>query len=280
MSSDYGWVDTGYYDTWAPSYSSYEDYGWVDTGYYDTWEPTYDTYTSSSYSDSYSDYGGGYGSGSIGGGSLGYGGGAIGYSTPGYSSSVSSVYAPSNTCTAPNTCNTSYDDHSVFNAPTVVTITDNNNDTYKEEKRRGYDYYDYGYRQPVYTYQPAYYNPTPYVTLSQTPYTGLELGFWGTIAYWSFLVLWCLVAAYLIAVKKVHTRIAKRLQTFLFGDEAIVSHPAYMKNEMPAFAAVSAAIAPQLSTLAEVSRSEVPLSGTHTADTTDPFILSQINRTN
>ena len=40
------------------------------------------------------------------------------------------------------------------------------------------------------------------------PYTGLELGFWGTIAYWGFLVLWCLIAAYLIVVKKVQNKIA------------------------------------------------------------------------
>jgi hypothetical protein len=36
------------------------------------------------------------------------------------------------------------------------------------------------------------------VYLSQIPYTGLDLGTWGTILYWTLLVLWCVAAAYLI----------------------------------------------------------------------------------
>ncbi len=56
-------------------------------------------------------------------------------------------------------------------------------------------------------YVPPAYN-TPYVSLSAVPYTGLELGPYGTVIYWSFLILWCLFAAYLVAVKKVQNNIA------------------------------------------------------------------------
>src|SRR6185369_3712323 len=70
---------------------------------------------------------------------------------------------------------------------------------------------------------PVAYNQTPYIALSAVPYTGLDLGFWGTIAYWGFLVLWCLVAAYLVVVKKVQNRILRSLNSFLFGD-AISTH--------------------------------------------------------
>lgn len=54
---------------------------------------------------------------------------------------------------------------------------------------------------------------TPYITLSSVPYTGLDLGPVGTAVYWSFLMLWSVLAAYLVAVKRVHVS----LYNFLFG---------------------------------------------------------------
>ncbi len=40
--------------------------------------------------------------------------------------------------------------------------------------------------------------PLSFVYLSQIPYTGLELGPWGTALYWIMLILWSLAAAYLV----------------------------------------------------------------------------------
>ncbi len=40
--------------------------------------------------------------------------------------------------------------------------------------------------------------PLAYLYLSQIPYTGLDLGFWGTIVYWIMLIGWSLAAAYLV----------------------------------------------------------------------------------
>jgi hypothetical protein len=57
---------------------------------------------------------------------------------------------------------------------------------------------------------------TPYITLSSVPYTGLDLGPVGTAVYWAFLMLWSVLAAYLIAVKRVHVGIYH----FLFGKTA------------------------------------------------------------
>ncbi|MBC7836172.1 hypothetical protein H7X87_00120 [Acetobacteraceae bacterium] len=59
---------------------------------------------------------------------------------------------------------------------------------------------------------------TPYVTLSSVPYTGLDLGPVGTVVYWSFMVLWCLLAAYLIAIKRVHEAVLASVKGFLFGE--------------------------------------------------------------
>jgi hypothetical protein len=121
----------------------------------------------------------------------------------------------------------------------------------------------YGYA-PCYR-APIAYNTTPYVALSAVPYTGLELGFWGTILYWGFLVLWCLVAAYLIVVKKVQNRVLSALNRFLFGESltpAVAGH----------------AHAPVASTTVY----SAPLAGqavaTSTNDAIDDFIMSQINK--
>jgi len=104
----------------------------------------------------------------------------------------------------------------------------------------------------------VYNNNTPYIALSATPYTGLDLGFWGTVAYYDFLVLWCLVAAYLVVVKKVQNRILNSLNSFLFGS---TTHQV---------ATVSVAPAATVSYSAPVTASKV--------DAIDDFIMSQINR--
>src|SRR3990167_4271163 len=173
----------------------------MDSGYS---QDSYDFYPMDS---GFSDYGysggmGGFTGGwSFGGG--GYGGGS-GYSSV-YAPTNTSVFAPTNTCTATNSCNTT----TQINAPTnIVTNT---------TAAPSYPVYQPVYTQPAPVYtppvyypaqQPIAYNNTPYVTLAAVPYTGLELGFWGTIAYWGFLVLWCLIAAYLIVVKKIQNKIA------------------------------------------------------------------------
>ncbi|MBY0472716.1 hypothetical protein K2Q00_00305 [Patescibacteria group bacterium] len=68
-------------------------------------------------------------------------------------------------------------------------------------------HYNYRYEAPMYV--PL---PTPVVTLSQIPYTGLELGMGGTIAYWAFLFLWAALGAYLLIVKRVQNSIVKYLR--------------------------------------------------------------------
>ena len=110
---------------------------------------------------------------------------------------------------------------------------------------------------PVYN-PPVYYPPqTPYVTLSAVPYTGFELGPVGTAIYWSLLVLWCLIAAYLIAVKKAHVSLARRLNNFLFGSSEVVVTPA-----------------PTV-----VAYASTPLRHAHPVhDATDEFVLSQLSR--
>ncbi len=237
----------------------------------------YDTgyYTPSYYTGGYS-YGGGFTGGwSFGGG---YGGGS--------SSSFSSVYAPTNTCTATNSCNTTYtyDDHSVV--------------TYTSSAPVAYSYPVYQPSYPVYYAQPTYtyayndvcanlsgvqsvvptgytlqngncnYVPTytqqPYVTLAAVPYTGLELGFWGTIAYWGFLVLWCLIAAYLIAVKKIQNKVAA-----WFTGSATQNSAPQKSSDLPSSGALRATPAGQ--TFVK-HNSAALFAGI------DSFILSQINR--
>lgn len=292
---DYGWVDTASYDTWEPSYDSYDDYGWVDTAYYDTWEPEYDyetDYGSYGYEDT---YGGSYGGGSYGGGS--YGGGSFGGGS--FFGSPSYIYQPQPSRPSSNSnTNNNYNNNQNQNINDVdvnVNVGAERDYDRNRDHDRDYDYeYEYDYRNPVVYNPPVYYNPTPYVTLSQVPYTGLELGFWGTIAYWSFLVVWCLIAAYLIAVKKVHTRIAARIKTILFGDDMGVSHPVYATNA-PSLATAGVSnetlgekfsrteIAALASALIEAlegktTRSYEPVAPAVQKDSTDPFILSQINR--
>jgi len=64
-----------------------------------------------------------------------------------------------------------------------------------------------GYVYPVY---PT--NTTPYITLSAVPYTGLDLGPIGDVAYWSLLALMGLLGVYLVGVRKLHRDVAGWMQ--------------------------------------------------------------------
>ncbi|MCC7500473.1 hypothetical protein IT396_01570 [Candidatus Nomurabacteria bacterium] len=99
-----------------------------------------------------------------------------------------------------------------------------------------------------------YNTPAPYVSLSAVPYTGLEMGPTAAALYWGFLVLWCAVAAYLIAVKKVQNKLVNGLNTFLF----------------PATA--------HTSSHAQVSVSETKEVAKTNTDGIDPFIASQLGK--
>ncbi len=260
--SDYGWVDTGYQDTWAPSQDTWNDYGWVDTGYQDTWAPSYDS----------SSYGSGFSMPSFG-GSSGYGGGySYGGSSyyPSYTPPKSSYsYTDIDTCVN-NSCNT-YTDNSV-----KISNSFNNqkkqkeqiNDCYDYGYSQGYGYNGYadGYGQDGYNYgsynydghcysyaAPIAYNTTPYISLSQTPYTGLDLGPMGEVLYWTFLVLWCALAAYLIVVKRVQNKLVSFLNSFLFGGAAA-------------------------KTAVHTTHASAPVSATLVEEGIDPFIQSQIKR--
>jgi hypothetical protein len=257
-------TDTGY------SYGySYPDYGYSTPSYgYST--PSYSTggFMTGGYSTAGYMTGGGYN---------------VGYTIPSYTPSASGytyTYAPTNiddhtttivddhtqTCVA-NSCN--HDDHSVVNIQNPAPVINNNNivANYTQPQTPVAQYCPAGYygnypncyrNTPVYT-QPAqpvvYTSATPYIDLAQAPYTGLELGFWGTVAYWGFMIAFALFAAYLIAVKRVQNVIVAKLSNFLFGsdDEVVVAQPT------PAFAGVSS-------------------TKVQSTDAIDDFILSQINR--
>lgn len=216
------------------------------------------------------DYGGGYGGGyggyspsygipaSFGGGSWGGFGGAPSNTTV---VSPTTVTQTTNTCTGGNNCNVYMDDHSVVNIPTNFAAPAT--PTYTVPTYTPPPIYSYPtYHQPIYQpyMQPiAYSNPAPqpYVTLSSVPYTGLELGPVGTFLYWSFLILWCLAAAYFIAVKKVQNKVFASLSNFFY----------------PEVAPQVAASAPASATHAPVTKASTPVfSGI------DTFIQSQINR--
>ena len=242
---DFGGYDYGYGD-YYPSY----DYGYGD--YY----PSYDY----GYGDYYSDYSSGYGSGfgsSFGSGSSWFPMGGSSWFPMGGSSmpSVTNVNQNQNqnTCTT-GSCNTN------INAPTTVSTISYPQPTYQQPivyQQPSYPVYQPNYypQQPVY---PTYQQPrAPYVSLSAVPYTGLELGPVGTALYWGFLVLWCLIAAYLIAVKKVHYKIAA---WFAGSKAATASTHAPVRYSEPKV---------------ETKVNRVPQSQLAGID---PFIASQINR--
>lgn len=238
--SDYG---GGYDYSGGNGYSDFGGYEYSGgNGYY---EPSYSSYPS--YSSGYS-----------------YGLSGMSYGVPsGYSynssSAASSVYAPTNTCTAPNSCN----DNSVFNAPIVTTIndvetSDNDDDRCRRNCDRDRDY-DNDCRNCGVSYNPpVYYPQAPYVSLAQVPYTGLELGTTGTILYWSFLVIWCLVAAYLIVVKRVQNTLLAKLNAFLFGDAPVTSTStrSYVKYTAPVATAEKKTDAADDFILSQVFRSQ------------------------
>ncbi len=196
------------------------------------------------------------------------------YVAPTYTGGTGSGHT--DTCVGTNNCNTTYNNPTPViptNPVTPVIIDNNNTNTntnnntnnnvitintpaptvttvVKERERSRADY-----RQPVY-YQPPTYNSTPYVSLSAVPYTGLELGFYGTVIYWSVLVLWCLFVAYMIVVKQAHIKIARWFKTFLFGGTAVV--------------AATEVVAP--------TKREVAHAPTQTLDKTDDFIMAQVLR--
>ena len=276
-------VDTTstFVDTYTPS--NYTDtIGYVSPSDYST-----PSYASSPYS-GYSNYGSGSGCSSCGGGSRGYsstpyysGGG---YSAPNYYPAHQPSSAPSyttttvanngnttdsnNSCVHPGSCST--DDHSVVNAnttistPTTVTISNANPTYYPPATVAQPTYYPAPVQQPAYyqapLQQPIYRNPVPYVTLSQVPYTGLDLGPIGLVFYWSFLVLACLAMAYVIVVKRAHYRLASALKGFLFGTEEEEE-----ETEQIEIAPIQTSITPQPKAVGY-------------NDEIDEFVMSQINR--
>lgn len=269
------YTSPGYCDTCSlggstGGWTSGGDY--TSTGYCDTCS------YSSGYMPSYSGYGGGYSTGgySYGGGwSFPYSSLGGGYSGGGSSNSNTNVNQ--NYCTN-GSCNTA------INAPTTV-VTNNPAPQTVVYAQPSYPIYN----TPVYIpsgptpydicpniagiqaslptgyYMQngnCFYNATPvaqpYVTLAAVPYTGLDLGPVGTALYWGFLVLWCLIAAYLIAVKKVQNNIAAWFTGRSVETTEVVAH------------AAPAAHAP-------VAHSAAPI--VVQFDGIDPFIQSQINRT-
>ncbi len=183
------------------------------------------------------------------------------------------------------------------------------------------------YTPNVSLYQGPTAQPLAAVSLSQIPYTGLDLGPWGTFIYWSVLVLLSAIAAYLIAVKKIFSGLTAKLRYFLLGDMSVATHPAYTQSHgltasahaqagvvgvpmnhiahaaLPAatFAAqagpapTAAHVLPHLDaqTLAHlfaealaahaaktvpVSTAPVPAAPAPFKDTTDDFVLAQVNR--
>lgn len=108
--------------------------------------------------------------------------------------------------------------------------------------------------QPIYH---AIQAAVPYVTLSEAPYTGLELGPFGTVIYWSFLVLACLYMTYLLVVKRVQIQLVRYLKRVLFDEEttdAPVAHVAVVQAPVETAAPAK------------------------TTDAIDDFIMSQIKR--
>lgn len=287
---DYGATDYygGDYDYDTTDYYG-GDYDYGSTDYYGG---DYNSDTTDYYGGDYSydtaDYGTSYDSGysapSFGGSSYGSG---YSYSMPTFGSanygyrqtyfpqyttpSNTVVNTETNTCTD-NSCNSSYVDNSIVD--NSVKISNSYNNQKKQDHgndcdngynygnqygygQQGYNYGSYNYQGNCYSYAaPITFpvNTTPYITLSQAPYTGLDLGPFGEVLYWAFLVLWCLGAAYLVVVKRVQNKLVSFLNGFLFGSSAKT--------------AVHAAHAPK------AAAASAPL----VEDGIDPFIKSQIKR--
>jgi hypothetical protein len=271
--------DTGSYST-GVDYTTSPDFGSYSTGVDYTTSPDYMTsgYLTSSYLTGSAFFGGGYGFTSPG---YAYSVPFSGGSSASWNNGNTYTYAPTqtNTCTAGNSCNTNI---------VTNTTTSNPSPVYYAQP---YPVYGYNYTAPSYNCNTcgclgypvcptvAYNNPTPYITLSQVPYTGLDLGFWGTIAYWGFFILWCLVAAYLIVVKKVQARLYRALNNFLFGVDEVVEEA---KQEIESLdinalaAQIAALLNPQFST-SNGAPTAAATASQH-EDKIDDFVLAQIHR--
>lgn len=100
----------------------------------------------------------------------------------------------------------------------------------------------------------------PFVTLSQVPYTGLDLGPFGTFMYFVSLTLWCLYMTYLVVIKKIHIAIAQYLNSLFFK-----SSTASVESEKKETTPVQA--------LPYVMEYKAPKE-----DAVDEFIMQQIHR--
>jgi hypothetical protein len=172
------------------------------------------------------------------------------------------VTTNNNTCTN-NSCNTN---NNITNpAPIINNVIANYGSTNTTQYcAAGY----YGTYPNCYLNQPVVYNTaTPYVSLTQVPYTGLDLGFWGTIAYWGAMVLFALVVAYLIAIKRVQNIIALRLKYFLFGSTELTASGTDEDEVVVVHAPAQVMHVAYATPTAQTSE-----------DIIDNFILSQINR--
>lgn len=286
-------TSTNYYPDTVSNY--YPDT--VSNYYPDTVSNYYPDTVSNYYPDTYS-YTPSY-TGSFGGGSgYSYGGGLSGSWMLGGGSSVGGGYGGGGTsvwnsntnvnqnyCTN-GSCNTVFNDNSIFNAPTVVTTDSHNIVTNPAPQTIIYASQPPVYTPPTY-YPPTYYPPAapvcnscgcpgyqscsrpitynaqPYVTLASVPYTGLELGPVGTALYWGFLVLWCLIAAYLIAVKKIQNTIVA-----WFAGSKTTSHTTQAASTHTTNASATHRVASK----------SAPVVETNQFDGIDPFIQSQISR--
>lgn len=276
------WVDA-YPDTGSSYVDAYPDsgYSYVDA-YPDTTNSYVDAYpdTYSNYPYDYQNYSTPY--------SSPYTAGSFSYSMPNYSSpiysngSVPIISTPGFTYTQPtftptvnnntntvvsggdvNTNNNSTGPVNVTTGPTnVSTGPVNVNVSVPGGNSNSAPVY-YPIPQP-YTYAqpqtPFYYNPRPAsVSLSQVPYTGLDLGTWGTMLYWLFLIAWCAFGAYLIVVKRVQNKVVDSFSSLVAGKASTSSHGI----AQPAHASHTA------------SHAHAPKKET---DYTDDFVLAQIAR--
>jgi hypothetical protein len=122
--------------------------------------------------------------------------------------------------------------------------------------------------QPYYVpVAPVIQNPTPYVSLSQIPYTGFDFGALGNSIYWLALVAFAGAAAYLVlyfqggAVAVLGLNKATRTQIEM--PRITVRHaPAFAKatEGKPALAPVAVAVAPAINPIQILS------TATNTAD--------------
>lgn len=239
-------------------------------------QPTTDYSTGSDTSGGYTlPYSTGYSTGgySTGGYSLPY---STGYST-GYATAPSNtntnVNTNTNTCTT-NSCNTTNNNNISNPAPIIYNpiIEQPSQPVYQPPvapvcNTCGCEGYGNCYTPqyvpstPICNCQaPMAYNYPPSISLSAVPYTGLDLTPTEQVLYWSFLILWCAVAAYLIAVKRIQVSIVRWLNATLFGGS---THTSVTKTVAKAH------------TTAPVAKSQVTSQST---DAIDPFILAQVNR--